>query len=127
MKNALAFKHLTVGLVLPMVDIDKGLKSSYLSPRPLNILTSYPYLVTQRCQSSLVLKLSKGKLSSMPRDSVLQLETPVPLMFEIAAYRLRYAIKEALGDTHFPTIVWRAFSSSPTSIRGLLRWPALSG
>uniref|UniRef100_A0AAV1TVH3 Pol protein n=1 Tax=Peronospora matthiolae TaxID=2874970 RepID=A0AAV1TVH3_9STRA len=34
---------------------------------------------------SLVLKLSKGKLSSMPRNSVRQLETPVPLIFEIAA------------------------------------------
>uniref|UniRef100_A0AAV1V336 Uncharacterized protein n=1 Tax=Peronospora matthiolae TaxID=2874970 RepID=A0AAV1V336_9STRA len=38
-----------------------------------------------RCQSSLVLKLSKGKLSSMLQDSVRQLETSVPLMFEIAA------------------------------------------
>uniref|UniRef100_A0AAV1UF13 Uncharacterized protein n=1 Tax=Peronospora matthiolae TaxID=2874970 RepID=A0AAV1UF13_9STRA len=33
----------------------------------------------------LVLKLSKVKLSSMLQDSVRQLETPVPLMFEIAA------------------------------------------
>uniref|UniRef100_A0AAV1SZS5 Chromo domain-containing protein n=1 Tax=Peronospora matthiolae TaxID=2874970 RepID=A0AAV1SZS5_9STRA len=36
MKNALAFKHLAESLVLPMVDIDKGLKSIYLSPRPVN-------------------------------------------------------------------------------------------
>uniref|UniRef100_A0AAV1TNK5 Uncharacterized protein n=1 Tax=Peronospora matthiolae TaxID=2874970 RepID=A0AAV1TNK5_9STRA len=42
MKNALALKHLTEGLVLPMVDINKGLKSSYFSPRPVNIHTSYP-------------------------------------------------------------------------------------
>uniref|UniRef100_A0AAV1VIX0 Ribosomal protein S10 n=1 Tax=Peronospora matthiolae TaxID=2874970 RepID=A0AAV1VIX0_9STRA len=66
-----------------MVGIDKGLKSSYLRPRPVNVPTSYPYLVTQRRQRSLVLKLSKGKLSSMLQDSVRHLETPVSLMFEI--------------------------------------------
>uniref|UniRef100_A0AAV1U769 Chromo domain-containing protein n=1 Tax=Peronospora matthiolae TaxID=2874970 RepID=A0AAV1U769_9STRA len=36
MKNALALKHLAESLMLPMVGIDKGLKSSYLSPRPIN-------------------------------------------------------------------------------------------
>uniref|UniRef100_A0AAV1TPG1 Uncharacterized protein n=1 Tax=Peronospora matthiolae TaxID=2874970 RepID=A0AAV1TPG1_9STRA len=85
MKNALALKYLAESLVLPMVDIDKGLESSYLIPRPINTPTSYPYLVTQRRQSSLVLKLSKGKLSSMLQGSVRQLETPVPHMFEISA------------------------------------------
>uniref|UniRef100_A0AAV1UCJ7 Uncharacterized protein n=1 Tax=Peronospora matthiolae TaxID=2874970 RepID=A0AAV1UCJ7_9STRA len=63
----------------------QGSKSSYLSPRPINIPTRYPYLVTQRRQSSLVLKLSKGKLSSTLQDSVRHLETPFPLMFEIVA------------------------------------------
>uniref|UniRef100_A0AAV1TJK6 Uncharacterized protein n=1 Tax=Peronospora matthiolae TaxID=2874970 RepID=A0AAV1TJK6_9STRA len=42
MKNALALKHLAESLVLPMVGIDKCLKSSYLSPRPVNIPTIYP-------------------------------------------------------------------------------------
>uniref|UniRef100_A0AAV1TG63 Uncharacterized protein n=1 Tax=Peronospora matthiolae TaxID=2874970 RepID=A0AAV1TG63_9STRA len=42
MKNALALKHLAESLVLPMVGIDKGLKSSYISPRPINNPTSYP-------------------------------------------------------------------------------------
>uniref|UniRef100_A0AAV1UCL7 Uncharacterized protein n=1 Tax=Peronospora matthiolae TaxID=2874970 RepID=A0AAV1UCL7_9STRA len=108
MKNALASKYLTESLVLPMVDIDKGLKSSYLIPRPINNPTSYPYLVTKRCQRSLVLKLSKGKLSSMLRDSVRHLETPVPLMLEVVAQRKSYAIKEAFGNTRIPMIVWRA-------------------
>uniref|UniRef100_A0AAV1V045 Chromo domain-containing protein n=1 Tax=Peronospora matthiolae TaxID=2874970 RepID=A0AAV1V045_9STRA len=49
MKNALELKHLTEGLVLPMVDIDKGLKSSYLSPRPVNIPTSY---LSRRAETS---------------------------------------------------------------------------
>uniref|UniRef100_A0AAV1TKZ9 Uncharacterized protein n=1 Tax=Peronospora matthiolae TaxID=2874970 RepID=A0AAV1TKZ9_9STRA len=42
MKNVLALKQLAESLVLPMVGIDKGLKSSYLIPRPINIPTSYP-------------------------------------------------------------------------------------
>uniref|UniRef100_A0AAV1TET3 Uncharacterized protein n=1 Tax=Peronospora matthiolae TaxID=2874970 RepID=A0AAV1TET3_9STRA len=42
MKNALALKHLAESLVLPMVGINKGLKSSYLIPRPINNPTSYP-------------------------------------------------------------------------------------
>uniref|UniRef100_A0AAV1UEM3 Uncharacterized protein n=1 Tax=Peronospora matthiolae TaxID=2874970 RepID=A0AAV1UEM3_9STRA len=42
MKDVLALKHLTVGLVLPMVGIDKGHKSSYLSSRPVDFHTSYP-------------------------------------------------------------------------------------
>uniref|UniRef100_A0AAV1TX55 Uncharacterized protein n=1 Tax=Peronospora matthiolae TaxID=2874970 RepID=A0AAV1TX55_9STRA len=42
MKNALALKHLAESLVLPMVGIDKGLKSSYLIPKPINNSTSYP-------------------------------------------------------------------------------------
>uniref|UniRef100_A0AAV1VCF0 Uncharacterized protein n=1 Tax=Peronospora matthiolae TaxID=2874970 RepID=A0AAV1VCF0_9STRA len=42
MENALALKHLAESLVLPMVDINKGLKSSYLIPRPINNPTSYP-------------------------------------------------------------------------------------
>uniref|UniRef100_A0AAV1UX66 Chromo domain-containing protein n=1 Tax=Peronospora matthiolae TaxID=2874970 RepID=A0AAV1UX66_9STRA len=46
----------------------------------------------------------------MLRDSVRQLETPVPFMLEVAAQRKSYAIKEALRDTRSPTIVWRAFS-----------------
>uniref|UniRef100_A0AAV1TYR0 Uncharacterized protein n=1 Tax=Peronospora matthiolae TaxID=2874970 RepID=A0AAV1TYR0_9STRA len=42
MKNALALKYLAESLVLPMVGINKGLKSSYLIPRPINNPTSYP-------------------------------------------------------------------------------------
>uniref|UniRef100_A0AAV1UFB6 Chromo domain-containing protein n=1 Tax=Peronospora matthiolae TaxID=2874970 RepID=A0AAV1UFB6_9STRA len=104
MKNALALKHLAESLVLPMVGINKGLKSSYLIPRPINNPTSYPSLVTQRCQRSLVLKLSKDKLTSMLQDSVRQLKTPAPLMLEVAVQRKSYAIKEAVGNTCLPTI-----------------------
>uniref|UniRef100_A0AAV1UXA0 Uncharacterized protein n=1 Tax=Peronospora matthiolae TaxID=2874970 RepID=A0AAV1UXA0_9STRA len=42
MKNALALKHLAESLVLLMVGINKGLKSSYLIPRLINNPTSYP-------------------------------------------------------------------------------------
>uniref|UniRef100_A0AAV1TPE9 Uncharacterized protein n=1 Tax=Peronospora matthiolae TaxID=2874970 RepID=A0AAV1TPE9_9STRA len=42
MKNALVLKHLAESLVLPMVGINKGLKSSYLIPRSINNPTSYP-------------------------------------------------------------------------------------
>uniref|UniRef100_A0AAV1U286 Uncharacterized protein n=1 Tax=Peronospora matthiolae TaxID=2874970 RepID=A0AAV1U286_9STRA len=105
MKNALALKYLAESLVLQMVDINKGMKSSYLIPRPINNPTSYPYLVTQRCQRSLVLKLSKSKLSSMLQDSFRQLKRPVPLMLEVAVQRKGYAIKEALGNTRIPMIV----------------------
>uniref|UniRef100_A0AAV1VBA0 Uncharacterized protein n=1 Tax=Peronospora matthiolae TaxID=2874970 RepID=A0AAV1VBA0_9STRA len=42
MKNALALKHLAESLVPPMMGIDKGLESIYLTPRPINNPTSYP-------------------------------------------------------------------------------------
>uniref|UniRef100_A0AAV1V9B2 Chromo domain-containing protein n=1 Tax=Peronospora matthiolae TaxID=2874970 RepID=A0AAV1V9B2_9STRA len=42
MKNALALKHLAGSLVLPMVDINKGLKSSDPIPRPVNIPNELP-------------------------------------------------------------------------------------
>uniref|UniRef100_A0AAV1TV46 Uncharacterized protein n=1 Tax=Peronospora matthiolae TaxID=2874970 RepID=A0AAV1TV46_9STRA len=42
MKNALELKHLAESLVLPMVGINKGLKSSYLIPSPISNPTSYP-------------------------------------------------------------------------------------
>uniref|UniRef100_A0AAV1UYB9 Chromo domain-containing protein n=1 Tax=Peronospora matthiolae TaxID=2874970 RepID=A0AAV1UYB9_9STRA len=42
MKNALALKYLAESLVLPMVGINKGLKSSYLIPRPINIPNELP-------------------------------------------------------------------------------------
>uniref|UniRef100_A0AAV1VC35 Uncharacterized protein n=1 Tax=Peronospora matthiolae TaxID=2874970 RepID=A0AAV1VC35_9STRA len=68
-----------------MVGIDKGLKK--LS-HPETDQQSHELPVARHEETSelsLVLKLSKGKLSSMLRDSVRQLETSVPLMFEVAA------------------------------------------
>uniref|UniRef100_A0AAV1UCU8 Uncharacterized protein n=1 Tax=Peronospora matthiolae TaxID=2874970 RepID=A0AAV1UCU8_9STRA len=85
MKNALALKHLAESLVLPMSGHQQGSEEQLSQPETDQQSHELPLARHERCQRSLVLKLSKGKLSSMLRGSVHHLETPIPLMLEIVA------------------------------------------